>query len=173
MAEYLWMEGSRNMEINQKKQIKEILTPFKGRDLVVIPALQAVQAKFGYLPQEALEEIGNVAEVSANSVYGVASFYAQFRFTKPGKHKIAVCRGTACHVRGAPRIIEAIERALGIKEEETTADFEYSLETVACIGACALAPTIRIDEDTHGQLNTKKIEELFSKKTQQVEKPRE
>jgi NADH-quinone oxidoreductase subunit E len=151
------------------EQIREILAPLQGHKVILIPALQAVQDKFGYLPEVAMEEIGCLAGVSANVVYGVASFYAQFRTTPVGKKHVAVCQGTACHVRGAARILEAIERALDIKAGETTPDLEYSLETVACIGACALAPTLRINEDTHGKLTTNEIERLFPKPAKQEE----
>jgi len=151
------------------KQIRDIIAPLKGRQIVLIPALQAVQEKLGYLPREAMEEIGEMAGVSANTVYGVATFYAQFRTTPVGKRRVAVCRGTACHVRGSERILEAIERALCIEVGETTQDREYSLETVACIGACALAPTLRINEETHGKLTTKAVEDLFPKRSKQEE----
>jgi len=151
------------MEIDLRKQIREILTPLQDRHVILIPALQAVQEKFGYLPEAAMEEIGRVAGMSPNVVYGVASFYAQFRTTPVGKKHVAVCQGTACHVRGAARILEAIERALDIKAGETTTDMGYSLETVACIGACALAPTLRVNEETHGKLTTNDIEKLFPK----------
>jgi NADH:ubiquinone oxidoreductase subunit E len=151
------------------EQMRGILAPFQGRQVILIPALQAVQEKFGYLPEAAMEEIGRVAGLSANVVYGVASFYAQFRTTPIGKKHVAVCQGTACHVRGGARILEAIERAIGIKAGETSPDLQYSLETVACIGACALAPTLRINEDTHGKLTTNEVEQLFSKTAKQEE----
>jgi NADH-quinone oxidoreductase subunit E len=162
---------SKTMSTDLREQIKEILAPFQGRQVVLIPALQAVQEKFGYLPEVAMEEIGRLAGLSTNVVYGVASFYAQFRTTPIGKKHVAVCQGTACHVRGGARILEAIERALGIKSGQTTPDMEYSLETVACIGACALAPTLRINEETHGKLTTDEIEQLFPKASKQEEKP--
>jgi NADH-quinone oxidoreductase subunit E len=157
------------MATDLREQMREILAPFQGRQVVLIPALQAVQEKFGYLPEAAMEEIGRIAGLSANVVYGVASFYAQFRTTPIGKKHVSVCQGTACHVRGGARILEAIERALNIKAGETTLDMQYSLETVACIGACALAPTLRINEDTHGKLTTNEVEQLFPKTAKQVE----
>jgi NADH-quinone oxidoreductase subunit E len=159
------------MATDTREQIREILAPFYGREVIVIPALQAVQEKFGYLPEVAMEEIGRVAGLSTNIIYGVASFYAQFRTTPIGKKHVAVCQGTACHVRGSARILEAIERALGVKAGETTPDLGYSLETVACIGACALAPTLRINEETHGKLTTDDVDQLFPKTSKQEEKP--
>jgi len=157
------------MSTDIREQIREILVPLQGHQVVLIPALQTVQEKFGYLPEVAMEEIGRVAGLSPNVVYGVASFYAQFRTTPVGKKHVTVCQGTACHVRGAARILEAIERALDIKAGETSPDLGYSLETVACIGACALAPTLRINEDTHGKLTTNEIERLFAKTDKQEE----
>jgi NADH-quinone oxidoreductase subunit E len=158
-----------NTAVELKDQIHEIIEHLRGQQIVLIPALQAVQEKFGYLPAEAFEEVGNLAGASANTVYGVASFYAQFRTTPVGRNRVMVCRGTACHVRGATRILETAERALGLKDGETSEDLEYTLETVACIGACALAPTLRINEETHGKLTTKAIEELFSTKAKREE----
>jgi NADH-quinone oxidoreductase subunit E len=154
----------------EKKTIEEIVLQFKaGNRAAVIPVLQAIQDKLGYLSPYATEKTANITGVSINTVYGVATFYSQFLFVKPARHQIRVCRGTACYVRGTSTILQAIERTLGIKEGETTPDGEYSLETVACIGACAFAPTIRIDEDTYGQLTPKKIEELFSRRSKQEE----
>ncbi len=135
-----------------REQVRELVAPLRGRQIVLIPALQAVQEKLGYLPQEAFEEIAGIAGVSANTVYGVASFYAQFRFVKPGEHMIKVCLGTACHVCGATRVAEALERELGIKEKETTADGKFSLESVRCFGSCALAPVMVVDEDVYGRV---------------------
>ena len=119
------------MSTELERQIQETLAPLQGHKVILIPALQAVQEKFGYLPEAAMEEIGRVAGVSPNVVYGVASFYAQFRTTPVGQKHVAVCQGTACHVRGAARILEAIERALDIKAGETTPELGYSLETVS------------------------------------------
>ena len=98
----------------------------------------------------------------ASAVFGVLTFYAQFRLTPQGRNLVRVCRGTACHVRGSPRILQAVERSLDIRSGETTADLEYTLETVACIGACALAPVTIINDSVHGQMSATKVEELFS-----------
>jgi NADH-quinone oxidoreductase subunit E len=144
-------------------QIQDVLTPLQGRQVVLIPALQAVQEKFGYLPEVAMEEIGRVAGVSPNVVYGVASFYSQFRFVKPGEHMIKVCLGTACHVRGAAGLVESLERELGIESGKTTTDDKFSLETVRCFGSCALAPVIVFDEEVYGNLTTAKTKEILDK----------
>ena len=149
-----------------RKQTRDIIAPLKGRHILLIPAMQAVQQKLGYLPLEAMEEIGELAGVSTNVVYGVATFYAHFRTKPVGRRRVAVCRGNACNVRGSERILETIERALNLKVDETTPDREYSLETVACMGACALAPAMKINEETLGKLTTKAVEDLFPKKSQ-------
>lgn len=154
-----------------RKQVRDIIAPLKGRRAVLIPAMQTVQQKLGYLPLEAMEEIGELAGVSTNVVYGVATFYAHFRTKPVGRRRVAVCRGNACNVRGADRILETIERALNLKVDETTPDREYSLETVACMGACALAPAMKINEETLGKLTTKAVEELFPKKAKQEGAP--
>lgn len=146
-----------------KSQIHELITPLKGQQIVLIPALQAVQEKLGFLPREAMEEIGELAGVSPNTVYGVASFYAQFRYIKPGKHMIKVCLGTACHVCGAGSIVDSLERELHIKEGETTKDDNFSLETVRCFGSCALAPVVVVDNDVYGNVTGPKALETIKK----------
>jgi len=141
--------------------MRGILAPFQGRQVVLIPALQAVQEKFGYLPEVAMEEIGRVAGVSQNVVYGVASFYSQFRFTKPGEHMIKICLGTACHVQGAASLVESLERELHIETGKTTPDGKFSLEEVRCFGSCALAPVIVVDSQVYGNVTTTKTKEIL------------
>ncbi len=133
----------------------------------LIPILQEIQEALGYLPPEAMQKIARFLGISPGVVLGVATFYAQFKRIPSGKTKVTVCRGTACHVRGGARIQKEVERRLGIKPGETTEDMEYSLETVACIGACALAPNITINNDVHGQMTTKKVGEIFSDRTEE------
>jgi NADH:ubiquinone oxidoreductase subunit E len=128
----------------------------------LIPILQETQEALGYLPVEAMEKIAHHLLLSVGEVYGVATFYAQFRLVPSGKNRVTVCRGTACHVRGGNRILKEVTQRLGIKPGETTQDMEYTLETVACIGACALAPNLTINNAVHGQLTTKKVGEIFS-----------
>lgn len=140
-----------------EKGLDAILSSYRGKREELIPILQQVQEEFGYLPEQVMLEIAQFAGVPEAQVYAVATFYAQFRFTPIGKHHIMVCRGTACHVRGAPRIFERIEKQLGIKEGETSTDMKFSLETVACIGACGLAPNIMINKETYGHLTVKKV----------------
>jgi NADH-quinone oxidoreductase subunit E len=129
----------------------------------LIPILQRVQQEFGYLREEDLLRIARFIGVPESQVFAVATFYAQFRFTPIGKKHVMVCRGTACHVRGAPRILQEIERQLGIKEGETTPDLEYSLESVACIGACGLSPCIMINKKVAAKLTPKKVAQVLRK----------
>ncbi|MCP4606991.1 MAG: NADH-quinone oxidoreductase subunit NuoE [Proteobacteria bacterium] len=144
--------------------LEAILSPYQGKKDKLIPILQQVQDEFGYLSEEAMAAIAGVAGLPESRVYAVASFYAQFRFTPRGRHTVMVCRGTACHVRGANKILGAIERQLGVEEDQTTEDLEYTLETVACLGCCALAPCIMINKDVHGRLSGNEAAKIFSKK---------
>lgn len=145
------------------EQVRRISASFKGRKDELIPFLQQVQSECGYLSNEAMLEISRFTGVPESRVYAVATFYAQFRFSPIGKNHISVCRGTACYVRGAPRIQEEIEKQLEIKEGETTPDMKYSLETVACIGACGLSPCIMINKKVEANLTPKRVAELFVK----------
>ena len=146
-----------------EKPLAAVLSSYEGRKDELIPILQRVQAEFGYLPRQAMLEIAKFARVPDSRVYAVATFYAQFRFTPMGRNKIMACRGTACHVRGAPRILEEIEKQVGIKEGETTPDLEYTLETVACIGCCALAPCVTVNDEVHGRLTSKAIAGILAR----------
>lgn len=149
--------------MEQCECLDSIFSSYKGSREELIPLLQEVQQKFGYLPDNAMLAIARFARVPESAVYAVATFYAQFRFTPIGRNHIMVCRGTSCHVRGAPRILEAIEKQLGIKEGEATADLEYSLETVACIGACGLSPCIMTNKKVQAKMTPKKVAETFGK----------
>jgi NADH-quinone oxidoreductase subunit E len=140
-----------------EKCLHTILSSYKGNRDELIPILQQVQSEIGYLPEEAIREIAKFLGLPESRVYAVASFYAQFRFSPVGKNIVMVCRGTACHVRGAPRILDEVKRQLGIEEGETTKDMEYTLETVGCIGCCALAPCIMVNKEVHGQLSGKEV----------------
>ena len=141
--------------------MKEIFTHYQGERQELIPILQDTQAEFRYLPAAAMKEIAGFLHIPVSTIYGVSTFYAQFKLTPLGKRIIRVCRGTACHVRGASKVLSEIEKRLGIKAGETTEDLEYTLETVACIGACALAPTMTIDNETYGKMTAKKVAEVL------------
>ena len=134
----------------------------KGDRGFLIPILQEVQESHGYVSPDAVDEIGAFTGVSPGEIFGVASFYAHFRFTRPGKHTIKVCRGTACHVRGSSRILEMIERELKVKAGQTTADELFSLERIACFGCCALAPVVVVDKDVHGRMSSTKARRLLT-----------
>ncbi|MHB1037379.1 MAG: NADH-quinone oxidoreductase subunit NuoE [Pirellulales bacterium] len=144
-------------------RLNPILSSFTGRRDELIPILQQVQREFGYLREDAMRAIARFTRVPESQVYAVATFYAQFRFTPIGKKHVLVCRGTSCHVRGAPRILQEIEKQLGIKEGETTPDLEYSLDTVACIGACGLSPCVMINNQVEAKLTPKKAAESLRK----------
>ncbi len=145
-----------------EESLNKIFSLFEGSSEELIPVLQKVQEKLGYLPEESMMEIADFLRIPESSVYAVATFYAQFRFTPIGKKHVMICRGTACHVKGAPRLVEEVEKALGIKEGETTEDLEYSLESVACIGACGLAPAAMINKKVEAKLTPKKVAGLFA-----------
>lgn len=153
-------------EISVKEQVAESVALYREERGPLIAILQQVQERVGYLPKEAVYEMASLLDMPPSEIFGVLSFYAQFRTTPRGRNIVTVCRGTACHVRGGPRILREVENRLGIKEGETTPDLEYTLETVACIGACALAPNIVINEDTYGQLSIKKVAELFPERSE-------
>jgi NADH-quinone oxidoreductase subunit E len=141
--------------------LREILSFYKGERAELIPILLEVQANFGYLPDYALQFIASFIGIPEGEAYSVASFYALFRLAPLGRHRVTVCRGTACHIRGASQIVSEIEELISIKEGETTPDLEHTLETVACIGCCALAPCLRIDSRVHGEMTPEKVRELF------------
>lgn len=151
-------------ETETKEKLQEILSRHTGERNELIPIMQEAQEEFRYLPLEVMLEIAKFLHLPPSAVFGVSTFYAQFKLVPSGKRIIRVCRGTACHVRGGARILREVEKRLGIKQGETTEDLEETLETVACIGACALAPTMTIDKETHGQMTTKKVAEIFSDK---------
>jgi len=145
-----------------EERLNKIFSYYEGKKDELIPILQQVQEELGYLPEEAMLEVARFIGIPESRVYAVATFYTQFRFTPIGKNHIMVCRGTACHVRGAPRILDQVEKQLCIEEGETTPDMEFSLETVACIGACGVAPNMVINKKTYGRLTAKKIFEILT-----------
>lgn len=152
------------MEPDVKQQLDEIFSHYNRESGNLIPILQEAQEEFRYLPSEVMQEIARFLRLPESVVFGVSTFYAQFKLVPSGRRIARVCRGTACHVRGGVRILREVEKRLGIKPGETTDDWEYTLETVACIGACALAPTMTVDKQTYGQMTTKKVAEVFSER---------
>ena len=143
------------------KQIDRIITTYRGQKWALIPLTQEIQEKVGYIPPEAIPRIAGALGLFPSQIQGVISFYAQL-YTEPrGRNIVRVCRGTACHVRGGKSILKLVRQHLGIEEGQTTDDMEYTLETVACIGVCALAPNMMINKDTYGSMNPKKVARLF------------
>lgn len=140
-----------------------VFSRYEGKREELIPILQDVQTELGFLPDDSMLAIARFTRVAESQVYAVATFYAQFRFTPIGKKHVMVCRGTACHVRGAARILEKVEDQLNLKEGETSQDLEYSLETVACIGACGLSPCLMVNKKVEAKLTPKKVAKLFPK----------
>jgi len=143
------------------EDVRTIIEKHPRNRSALIPILQDVQKEFRYISEEAVEAIAEHLEVSENDVYGVATFYTQFRFSRPGDHIITVCQGTACHVRGGKRILEEVCRDLGIREGETTSDYRFSIERIACFGSCALAPVVVIDNKVYGRMTPQKVRTLL------------
>jgi NADH:ubiquinone oxidoreductase subunit E len=160
-------EGVPEVTQDSKKiietQMKGILASFKGEKNEIIPILQQAQQRFGYLPEETMKQIAEFVKVPASTVFGIGTFYAQFKLVPTGRNVIKVCRGTGCYVRGAPRIISELETQLGIKDGGTTPDLEYTLETVACFGSCALAPVVVVNDKVHGRMTPDKAKKLSGK----------
>jgi len=127
----------------------------------LVPALQEIQNAEGFISEKAIADLSEYFSISKSQIYSIASFYTQFKFIKPGKHTVKVCRGTACHVKGSGNLLIGLEQRLGIVEGQTTPDGNISLERVACLGACALAPAIVIDDTVYGNLTLAQLEKLL------------
>jgi NADH:ubiquinone oxidoreductase subunit E len=127
----------------------------------LIPLLQEIQDRAGYLSPESIQEVARHLQISENEVFGVASFYTQFRFNAPGRHTIKICLGTACHVRNGEKILEALERELKIKPGDTTPDGLFDLQRVACLGCCALAPVMQIDGQIYGRVTSSRLKKIL------------
>ncbi len=138
-----------------------IIEQFLGKKGMIIPALQKLQDEYGYLPRPAVERMAKRMRIPSSKVYGVITFYAQFKLSPRGKYIIRVCKGTACHIQGSPKIAERIQEILQVEDGETTPDLKFTLEEVACIGACALAPVMMINDDPHGRLSPDRIKEIL------------
>ncbi|MBM4430535.1 MAG: NADH-quinone oxidoreductase subunit NuoE [Chloroflexi bacterium] len=140
--------------------LEQVFEEFQAQKGALIPVLQRAQEIYGYLPREVLETISQRTGVPLSQVYGVATFYAQFYLTRRGRHIVRQCDGTACHVRGAAKIITAMEKELGIKAGETTPDYRVTFEVVYCLGSCGLAPVAMVDGEVVGQLVPEKMLEI-------------
>jgi NADH-quinone oxidoreductase E subunit len=145
----------------EMNRVQKIISEYQNQRWGLIPLLQKVQEELGYIPGETLEPIADALQLSPSQVQGVVTFYAQFSLAPRGKYVIRVCRGTACHVRGGRSILRVVKRELGVEEGETTPDFKYTLETVACLGACFLAPTMMVNRNYFGRLSPPKIRSIL------------
>jgi NADH-quinone oxidoreductase subunit E len=146
-----------------KSEIKKIVKQYGGKKAALISILQKTQEKYGYLSPDAISILADELKSSENVIYGVATFYSQFRFNKPGKYQIKACQGTACHVRGAKKILGEIEQNLKITHGETTEDELFSLEKVACMGCCALAPVMVVNDEVYGTCTPTKVKKTLDK----------
>ena len=141
--------------------VRKILDRYQRYEGFLVSILQDIQAEYNYLPREALVEVSQGLGIPLTQVYSVATFFKAFSLKPRGRHLINVCLGTACHVRGAVRVLEAIQRKLGINPGETTEDLKYTLETINCVGACALGPIVIVDEEYSGEMKTEKVKPLL------------
>ena len=150
------------LQQDELKNVNEILDNAAGQRGILIAVLQRVQEKIGYLPEDAMKMIAERLSLSLSQAYGVASFYKHFHFKPRGKKIVKVCMGTACHVRGGKAVLQEIENKLGIKEGETMPDRSVTLETVGCVGCCALAPVLTVnDQDLYGELTPKMVDDII------------
>ena len=154
--------AERPVLTEKDRRLLEVLEKYKKQKGALIPVLQEAQEIYGYLPAECIKTIARELKIPPAKVYGVATFYAQFHLKPRGKHIVRVCLGTACHVRGGAKILEAIESNLGIKDGDTTEDLLFTIESVACLGACGLAPVMMVNDDTHGRLTPDKVAEVLN-----------
>lgn len=142
-------------------ELRELLETYEQRRDSLIPILQGVQGMFGYISEDSVEEIAKYLDISHSYIFGVATFYTQFRFARPGEHLVRVCLGTACHVKGGSQIMDEISRYLGIGPGGTTSDYKFSLERVACFGSCALSPVVVVDDKVYGRMTPKKVKKIL------------
>lgn len=143
-------------------RLAQLLAEYREQKGALIPILQKAQDIYGYLPEDVLKKIGQELNIPISKIYGVVTFYAQFHLEPRGKYVIRVCQGTACHVRGGSTIFQEIQEILKIKDGETTPDLKFTLESVACLGACGLAPVIMINDDTHGRLTKDAVAKVLA-----------
>jgi NADH:ubiquinone oxidoreductase subunit E len=144
-------------------KVDEILTKFRQEEGSLIPVLQEIQALYRYLPREAILRVSKGLKIPLVRIYGVVTFYSQFYLTPRGKHVIKSCQGTACHVRGAKGALESLCRELHVEPGGTTEDMNFTLETVACLGTCFLAPVMMVDDDYYGKLSPKRAADALKK----------
>jgi len=144
------------------ERVNAIIDSYQADPACSLAILQEIQGENNYLPKEALELVAERLDLPRGHVYGLATFYRTFSLTPMGKHRVKVCLGTACHVHGGPAILESFERQLGIKAGESTSDGEFSLEACSCLGACAQAPFVQVDDDPHNQMTPVRVSEVVT-----------
>jgi NADH-quinone oxidoreductase subunit E len=154
--------GAVRIAESDQERLEEVMSSNGHSTDGLISILQDIQSEYHYLPEKALRHVAKELDLPLIQVYGVATFFKAFSLKPQGKHKCSVCLGTACHVRGAPSILDELERELGIKSGETTEDMEFTLESVNCLGACALGPVVVIDGEYHGQMNAGKVKKIIA-----------
>jgi len=147
------------------EKVDSILDNHQRDQSMLVAILQDIQSEYNYLPREALERVSEGLSIPLSRVFSVATFFKALSLEPRGRHLINVCLGTACHVRGAVRVLEAMERELAIKSGETTEDLRFTLETVNCVGACALGPVVIVDGEYHGQMKTEKVKDVLASYT--------
>jgi len=151
------------MSENSYSQIDEVLDQYRERKGALIPILQQIQNKLGYLSKDTIKYISKKTGIHVTEIYGVATFYTQFRLQPIGKNIIRICHGTACHVANAPKIADTICDTLHVKPGGTTEDLKFTVEIVACLGCCSLAPVMMINETTYGRLTSEKVKKILAK----------
>ena len=149
--------------IAQERKLKDVIAKHKDMPGALLPVLQEAQGIYGYLPIEVQQMVADGLEISLSEVYGVATFYSQFSLTPKGEHRISVCLGTACYVKGADKILAAIEEKLGIKSGECTPDGLFSIDSCRCVGACGLAPVMMVDDEVYGKMTVDQVDKILDK----------
>jgi NADH-quinone oxidoreductase subunit E len=146
---------------DMESRLDPLIEKYRGKQGAAIPLLADVQKEVGYVAREAVEYVGEKLSISPAELFGVATFYAMFRFQPQGKYVVRLCRGTACHVQGSARVLEQLERSLEIHDGETTKDLMFTLQCVACLGCCSLAPVMMVNDEVHGRLTPEKAVEVL------------
>jgi NADP-reducing hydrogenase subunit HndA len=146
----------------QEKQLREAIAEHKTRNSALMPALQEAQSIYGYMPIEVQTIVAEEMGVSLSEIYGIVTFYSQFHLQPKGKYQVHICTGTACYVKGAGKIVEAFEKALGIKDGECTPDGKFSIDALHCVGACGLAPVMSVNEDVYGKVTEDMVSDILS-----------
>jgi NADH-quinone oxidoreductase E subunit len=161
------------MEVAEKKEVntfKKDLIAKRNQQGSLIPLLQSAQDSYGYVPEKAIHYISEIVNIPPSEIYGVVTFYAQFRLQPLGENVIRICEGTACHVNGAKSILNVLQDELNIGVDETTDDGKFSLQSVACLGCCSLAPVIMINDETHGNLTAKSLKKIIKQYQRSIKK---